>query len=254
LAENNKLDYFKSLVDSAMYLYAATNSSSPKQISSNDVFRSMEELVHFVALTDYDRELFKDLGLESRTTIDAMKNIFLATAYKPGSDVADILSESLHPFTYLYENFVKVFNINNSIFKETVAAANILADQPLENAYLFSMALNNKTFKMNFKTHDYLAEKLKEEYTKTTHAQFDKIIQMRKTLFEKKDKKYAASVFRILDNQAVTLESASAVSHGSDLVHPQKYNNILVFLRDYNQSTKDVYGTGQLLKDLQQTN
>ena len=250
LVENNKIDNFKSLLESALYLYAATGPTSPKQITSNDVFETMEELVNFISLTDYDVQIFKDLGINSRATPEEMANAFLATAAKVGSDKPEILSESLHPFTLLYENFVKVFNVNNSIFRESLLNANLLADQPLENAYLFATVLNNEVFKINFQTHDHLVKKLKEDYIQITQKQMEKIVGIRKLLFEKKDTKYAESVFRILDNQTVTFESASAVSHANNLVHPQKYNNILIFIREFDQSTRNAYGTGELLKNL----
>jgi hypothetical protein len=248
--ENNKIDNFKSLVESAMYLYAATGSTSPKQITSNDVFRTMEDLVHFISLTDYDVQIFKDLGLNSKASPEEMANAFLATAAKVGSDKPEILSESLHPFTFFYDNFVKVFNVNNSIFRESLLNANMLADQPLENAYLFATVLNNDVFKINFQTHDHLVKKLKEDYTQITKKQMEKIVEIRKILFEKKDAKYAEAVFRILDNQEVSFESASAVSHSNNLIHPQKYNNILIFIREFDQSTRNAYGTGELLKNL----
>ncbi len=250
LVENNRIDNFKSLVESAMYLYAATDSSSANRITSNDVFQTMEELVSFISLTDYDVQIFKSLGLESRATLDEMANVFLATAAQIGNNKPEILSESLHPFTLLYANFVKIFNIDNAIFRESLLNVNMQADQPLENAYLFSTVLNNDVFKINFQTHDHLVKKLRDDYTAITLKQVEKILNLRKVLFDKKSTKYAASVFRVLDNEAVTFESASAVSHLDNLIHPQKYNNILIFVREFDQSTKNAYGTGELLKNL----
>jgi thiamine pyrophosphokinase len=75
--------------------------------------------------------------------------------------------------------------------------ANLLADQPLENAYLFATVLNNDVFKINFQTHDHLAKKLKEDYTQITQKQMEKIVEIRKVFFEKKDVKYAESVLII---------------------------------------------------------
>ncbi len=250
LVDNNRIDNFKSLAESAMYLYAATDSSSANQITSNDVFQTMEELVNFISLTDYDVQIFKSLGLESRATLEEMANVFLATAAKLGNDKPEILSESLHPFTLLYTNLVKVFNINNAIFRESLLNANIQADQPLENAYLFATVLNNDVFRISFQTHDHLVKKLKDEYTGITLKQVEKILEMRKVLSEKKNTKYAESVFRVLDNVPVTFENASAVSHLDNLIHPQKFNNILIFLREFDQSTRDAYGTGELLKNV----
>jgi hypothetical protein len=251
LVENNQINNFELLVDSAVYLYAATDSASTHKIDINDVFQTMEEFVNFTSLTPYDIEIFKTLGLESRPPRDEMKDIFLATALKPGSSQPEVLSESLHPFSYLYESFVKILNINNAIFKAPLAEVNSMADQPLENAYLFSTILNNDTFKINFKTHEYLVKKLKEEYAAITKRHLRKITEMRKMFSEKKSTQYAESVFRVLDNQLVTFESASSVSLQDNLIHPQKYNNILIFIREFNQSTKDQYGTGDLLKVLE---
>lgn len=249
--DNNKISNFKLLVESALYLFAATDASSSHRMGIGDVFKTMEELVNFVALSNYDIQLFQSIGLESRTATEEMKDVFLATAMRPGSSTPEVLSESLHPFTYLYESFVKVFNINNAIFKVSLQDANWMADQPLENAYLFSSVYNNDVFKMNFQVHDHLVQKLKQEYTETTLKQMNKIIEMRKMFSDKKDTKYSASVFRIVDNQTVTFESASATSLLNNLIHPQKYSNILIFIREYNQSTKDIYGTGELLKTLE---
>lgn len=249
--ENNRIANFKLLVDAAVYLYANTDASSKNRITIKDVFSTMEEFVHFVTLTDYEVALFKDLGMESRVSNDEMKDIFLASATKPGSSTSEVLSESLHPFTYLYESFVKVLNINNSIFKLQLQEANMMADQPLENAYLFSTILNNDVFKMNFQTHDHLVKKLQSEYKETTHKQMNKIVEMRKMFSDNKTTKYSNEVFRILDGQTVTLEQASAVSLQDNLIHPQKYNNALIFIREFDQSTKDKYGTGEILKALE---
>ncbi|MBY0385908.1 hypothetical protein K2X05_12185 [bacterium] len=248
--ENNRIANFKSLVDSAVYLYAATDASSKNRITMRDVFSTMEEFVNFISLTEHEIALFKDLGMESRVSTDEMKDIFLASATKPGSTVAEVLSESLHPFTYLYDSFAKVLNINNAIFKVQLSEANMMADQPLENAYLFSTILNNDVFKMNFQAHEHLVKKLHTEYKETTLKQINKIIEMRKMFFDKKSKKYSESVFRILDGQTLTLEQASAVSLQDNLIHPQKYSNALIFIREFDQSTKDKYGTGEILKTL----
>jgi hypothetical protein len=104
---------------------------------------------------------------------------------------------------------------------------------------------------MNFQTHEHLVQKLKQDYTQISKKQVNKIIEMRNMFLNKKDDKYASSIFRILEGQTVTFESSSATSLQDDLIHPQKFSNILVFIREFTQSTKDIYGTGELLKALE---
>jgi hypothetical protein len=234
LTNNQELDPWKKALETIIYIYIAQDAQKNKEnlVTTKDLMAGMKNLISMAEMNDIDVQLATVFGYTSKIPIDKLRDILVDGGMR----------ETLHPYTFLYENFKTKIAMNPAILEmkpaQLTTQGTLLAD-----AYLLSLNLNNEEYRIYFSTHEWLEDELKAKYTKISQTYLQKIDEMAKAFEQFKNDEEAKIVYRVDQGRMIRLNESSKIPLLNNLIHPDRVRDMRAFMHKFTQKSENIYNT-----------
>jgi hypothetical protein len=234
LKNNQELDPWKKSLETLIYLYIAQDEKHNKEnyITPTDLIRAMKNLISLAEMNEIDVQLANIFGYTSKIPIDSLRDLLVDGGMR----------ETLHPYTFLYENFKTKIAMNPAILEmkpaQLTRQGTLLAD-----AYLLSLNLNNEEYRIYFSTHEWLEAELKGQYTIISQVYLQKIAEMAQAFQQFKNTEDAKIVYRVDGGRAIRLNESSKIPLMDNIIHPDRIRDMRAFMNKFTLKSENIYET-----------
>lgn len=232
---NNDLDVWKKSIDILVSLYMAQNKDDKfnNKITPKHLLDGMKSIISMVSMNELDVQLVKTFSETSKISLEGQQ---------AGVLVDTGLRETMHPYTYLYENFKTKMDLNTALLdlspNELIRRSTLIAD-----AYLLSLNLNDSEYRIYFSNHKWLESELRAQYEKVSHNYLTKITDLSEAFDTNRNSEDSEIIFKLENGLPKRLSDSSKVSLGDDLIHPQGLKDMRAFVEKFTQKSKNIYNT-----------
>lgn len=202
------------------------------RITANRLLGTMKDLIYFIEMNPLDVHYSKIFGYDSKQDLKKLEKILLDAGLK----------ETVHPYSHLYEGFKETVGISATIFQKKPGQLSSLKS-PFADAYALSLNLNDPIFSLYFGVHEWMIESLVNRYKRISTHYMRKVADFANGIKKAEDESLSKVIYRISQGEPISIADSSLIPLGKSLIHPEKYEDMKVFLRDFNLKTKDIYDT-----------
>ncbi len=252
-SRNNTIVPLLQMLEMRIFLHLTEQKMARKvglDVKLADVFDSMKDLLRFTLMTPHEAQHAMNMGFESKMPMDELKDVIVDLNKR----------ESIHPFTYLYNSFRTRIGMDPTLYNmlpNTLSSVGtVMAD-----SVLLARNMNDYTFTLQFDSHKWIDtsaseaagkptqfEGLKTRYTQLAHHYLRRLHDFRNALATEPGEEYAQGIFRIQDGTKKTLEQGNLISLENRVVHPQRLQDMDLFISDFTKKTQNFFETKDLFE------
>lgn len=231
---NNSVKNLEIMARMDVELYVSEYSGSidkENQVTAQKVIRSGKDYLRFVHMRDLDIKIAKEFGFLNKAPIQELKKVILNSETE----------EPLYPLQFIYDEVKDDTQFSSDIFSRRGRGF-------LKDSFILAQNVNDPTFRLYFDLHGSVTPNIIQSYKTSSQFTLSKLRDLHNTLkAEEELGSFADIVYKIQDGTARTLRSEAAVDLKNYLIHPERYRDISLFIRQFTDYTQNIFETKNLV-------